>query len=295
MKSIVTYLDPRDSSPSLTKTVKYLRQLTTALVVLSPLVLADISYAAGRVFFDDFEDGTTNKWSQDDFHNKCAVVTSAADGIAGPYAGSRMVRCNWDGTVDWNAPAVYESLKIISVSYTNEIFYRVRLRVDKNTDRTDGSPLKILRIYYWDGNQSTYRDIFEVVQSGDSLSNRGDGRIITTTYWGGASGDNTSSTSEWHKVEYYFNHATGKIRVWHDGVMIRDDTASFGSQRWLPFYLTSNWSDSHDATNYIYFDNIEIYSDTGSGATGLLSDASISSGSGSQPTLSPPQGLQVIQ
>jgi hypothetical protein len=32
---------------------------------------------AGRVFFDDFEDGTTDKWEQDDFRNRCQVVTSA--------------------------------------------------------------------------------------------------------------------------------------------------------------------------------------------------------------------------
>ena len=301
MKSTVINLSSCDFSPAFTKAAGCFRQLTAVLVVLSPLALMDASHAAGRVFFDDFEDGTTNKWAQDDFRNKCAVVTSAADGIAGPYAGSRMARCNWNGTVAWNDPATYESLAINSISYTNEIFYRVRLRVDKNTDRTNGSPLKMLRIYYWDGNQATYRDMFEDVIPGDSLSNRGNaGSTALSTYWGDASGDNTGSSSGWHTVEYYFNNASGQIKVWHDGILIRNNTVSLNSQKWLPFYLTSNWSDAHDSTNYVYFDNIEIYSDTGSGTTGLMSDASISSSSSSSSssnltTLNPPQSLRVMQ
>ena len=108
--------------------------------------------------------------------------------------------------------------------------------------------------------------MFEDSVPGNSLSNRGNaGNVGLPTYWGGATADNTGLSSGWHKVEYYFNHATGSIKVWHDGILIRNDTVSFNSQKWLPFYLTSNWSDGHDNTNYIYFDEIEVYSDTGTG------------------------------
>ena len=272
-----------------------LRSLFAAVLLLS-LALVDGSYAAGRVFYDGFEDGT-NKWQQDGTRNRCTGVSSSTDGVAGPYAGSRMARCNWNGVVAWNDPAAFESLRINSVSYNNEIFYRVRLRIDRNVERTNGSPLKMLRIYYWDGNQATYRDMFEDSVSSNSLSNRGNaGSTALPTYWGGAPGDNTGSSSGWHKVEYYFNHATGHIKVWHDGILIRNNTVSFNSQKWLPFYLTSNWSDAHDATNYVYFDEVEIYSDTATGASGSMSDATISvsaSVSGNQTAPNAPSGLQL--
>src|SRR5262245_4628748 len=65
------------SSSSMTKNLWH---LATTLIVLSLLVSANLTHAAGRVFYDGFEDGTTNAWQQDDFRNKCVVVTSALDG-----------------------------------------------------------------------------------------------------------------------------------------------------------------------------------------------------------------------
>ena len=239
-----------------------------------------------RVFYDGSEAGNTNLWQQDGFRNRCQSVTSSADSLAGPYAGSRMIRCNWDGVVAWNDPAGFETLVVNSVSYANEIFYRAKLRIDQNVEKTNGSPLKMLRIFYWDGNQSTYRDMLEVAQFGSSLSNRGDGIIVATTYWGGAAGDNTGSSVGWHEVEYYINHTTGSIKVWHDGVLIRNDIANLGSQKWLPFYLSSNWSDAHDAVNYVYFDDFEIYTDSTSGtaASGSLANGDITTGTTPPPT-----------
>src|SRR3989344_1636262 len=239
-----------------------------------------------RVFYDGSEAGNTNLWQQDGFRNRCQSVTSSADSLAGPYAGSRMSRCNWDGVVAWNDPAGFETLVVNSVSYANEIFYRAKLRIDQNVEKTNGSPLKMLRIFYWDGNQSTYRDMLEVAQFGSSLSNRGDGIIVATTYWGGAAGDNTGSSVGWHEVEYYINHTTGSIKVWHDGVLIRNDIANLGSQKWLPFYLSSNWSDAHDAVNYVYFDDFEIYTDSTSGtaASGSLANGDITTGTTPPPT-----------
>lgn len=272
-----------------TKKSKRSYYLAITLILLSPLLLLDMSYAAGRVFYDDFEDGTTNKWSQDSYRNRCTVTGSAADGLKGAFAGSQMARCNWNGTVAWNTATVYETLMIDSVPYTNEIFYRFKVRLDSNVDRTDGSSLKLLRIFYWDGNQATYRDIYATAFPGPSMSNRGNaGNAALTTYYGGASGDNTALSSSWHTVEYYFNNATGKIKVWHDKALIRDNTVSMGAQKWLPFYLTSNFEDPHDATNYIYFDNIEIYSDAGTGAAGSMADATIGSSGSSSTTPLPP-------
>lgn len=244
--------------------------------------------ATGRLFYDGFESGNTNLWAQDDYRNRCQVVTSAADGGPGPLAGTRMVRCNWDGSVASNTPSAYESLELGNLTYGSEIFFRIRHRRDANTERTDGSPMKFTRIYYWDGNQSTYRDLYHDISSAAGVNNRGTaGTSQIPTYWGDASGDNTASSSAWHVLEYYMNHATGKIRVWHDGIMVRDNTISFGAQKWLPFYLTSNWADPHDSVNYSYFDEIEVFTDTASSAyTGSMLNGDIEvSGGGIAPVL----------
>jgi hypothetical protein len=265
----------------------YVRGFVLAAMALAALGTFDAANAAGRVFYDGFESGNTNLWRQDDFRNRCQVVTAAADGVAGPYVGSRMVRCNWDGTAAWNAPTTYESL-VVDIPYTNEFLLRARLRADRNWEKTSGSATKIMRFYNWTGSQSTYLDLFGSV-IGTSISNQGvAGGAQLATYWGGL--DNASDPSSWHKVEYYINQSAGTIKVWHDGVLVRNNTGfNFNGAKWTPFYLTSNWSDAHDGTNYIYFDEVEIFSDTGTGASGSLSDASAtasaSSGVGGAGTL----------
>lgn len=274
----------------LSRMTKYLWHLTIVLIFLAPLASANLSYAAGRVFYDDFEDGTTNKWAQDEFRNKCTVVTSATDRVTGPHAGSRMVRCNWNGSAAWNDSAAFESLRINSINYNNELFYRVWMRPDTNLQRTSNSPTKILRIY----NQAV-NDLYHVLWTGNSLRSEGvAGGSSFPTYWGSGN-DNSGLSSGWHKIEFYFNHSTGTIREWHDGLMIRNNAGlSFGSTKWYPLFITSNWSDSHDSTNHVYFDGVEIYSDTGTGSSGLMSDATINSSSSSQTVPNRPENAQVI-
>ncbi len=83
------------------------------------------------------------------------------------------------------------------------------------------------------------------------------------------------------------------MKVWHDGVLVRNDVAPFNGAKWSPFWLTSNWEDSHDAVNYVYFDDVEVYSDVGTGATGLMSDATITAFGTSTARLPAPTNLRV--
>jgi hypothetical protein len=186
-----------------------------------------------------------------------------------------MARCSWNGTVAWNDPAAYETLAISSVNYKDEIFYRVRLRTDSNFDRPgfNSVPAKILRIFT---TSPSYNDMNEVIyDDGSLISQCVAGGAQCQTYWG-SSGDQTANPSSWHTVEWYFNAANGTIRVWHDGKLVRDNTGLvFNGARWYPFFLGSNFSAPHDATNYVYFDNIEIFSDMSTGATGSMADATI--------------------
>src|SRR5688572_13125150 len=67
-----------------------------------------------RVFYDGFEDGTLDAWSG----GTCPVVETAPDGGA-PHTGTRMLQCNWDGTVEWNDPAATLAVVLESWDYTD--------------------------------------------------------------------------------------------------------------------------------------------------------------------------------
>lgn len=255
-----------------------MRRIILALSFLL-LVLASSSHAAGRVFYDGWESGNTNLWSQADGRNLCTVVASSTDGVAGPYAGTKMARCNWNGTVAWSDVAAVEILGINSISYTNEVFFRLHFRRDNNLEMDTNSGTKVFR---WANSSGPQVDLWSEFKGGPGLFEGGVlwGQEIIT-YWGG--NDTAASSTSWHKAEYYFNHTTGAHKVWHDSILTRNDVTTPAATRLYPFYITSNWADPHDAVNHVYFDEVEIYSDTGTGATGLMSDASISGGGGGGP------------
>lgn len=292
---------------SLSRMTKYLWHLITALILLAPLALVDFSYAAGHIFFDDFESyatGTlpTTLWSQFDAHPLCKVVTSSADGVLGPYAGSKMLRC--DSTNSNHG----ENAWLDTSNYTNELFVRARVRIDSAHQLTGVSPRKIMRYDVWHSPYLVFRDVFEVIGNfggNAGMSNQAAwtevgtaGNVNLPTYWGDNASDHTMTATSWHTIEYYFNHSNSRLKVWHDGVLVRDSTQNgdgkgFGATKWSEFYITYNWEDAHNAGNYVYFDNFEAFSDNGTGGSGQMSDASISNGSGNQTVPNPPQNAQV--
>lgn len=235
--------------------------------------------AAGRVFYDGFESGSVDAaWRSDGGSPFCSVVSTSLDGVTGAYAGSKMVRCA-HGVED---SSVFDNLVLDTDNYTDELFLRTKVRVDQDMDKTTGSGKKILRWFVWDG-VSTYHDLYEIIRQTNGLNNECHSQFNVTenTYWGDAVGDNTAVTSGWHEVEYYIKHSTGQIKVWHDGVLIRNESGlNFVGAQWSPFYLTSNFSDTHDATNHVYFDEFEVYSDAGTGATGTMAAGDIVQGGG---------------
>jgi hypothetical protein len=185
-----------------------------------------------------------------------------------------MARCNWNGNVAWNDPAKFETLVTRTDNYDDEMLIRVRVRLDFNHN----VEAKFLRMFYDEGG--VYRDLY--ASTGPGGSGLDSGAAMTgmslPTYWGGASGDTTrTDRTVWHTIEYYFRQSTGTIKVWHDGILIRNDTGySFQGVKWSPLYIVSNAGDPFDATNYIYYDEIEVYSDRGTGATGSMADGTVS-------------------
>lgn len=264
------------------------RHLAITLILLFPIAFANLSYAAGRVFFEDFESysvGTlpTTKWEKDGTRNLPQVVTSSIDGRFGPHGGSKMMRANWNGTVIFNDPAAYETARLSSWNYNREFLIRLWLRYDADVDLVFGN--KVFRLYpgnsidsfYYAAAMNTNQQLVTYWELIDSVAG-------PQTFWPQIVGN-----GNWHKIEIYVLHNTpgnldGILRIWVDGFMglnsTNRKTISNGG-RWYPMYLMSNWSGApHDANNHAYWDDIEIFSDTGSGAAGLMSDATICAGSG---------------
>ena len=268
-----------------TTTLKRTRLLAMSVILLSALAVTEVSYAAGRIFYDGFESGSVSQWPNDKIapDPPCIVVTTATDGVLGPKAGAHMARCNYDGS----GSNRFSTLNVDTSNYTNELFLRMWMRLDNNVDRTtDTNAFKLLRYFQTAG---TYHDLFEVAgHPQEAFNNAGNSSNSGTlpTYWGGASGDHTNNPSSWHKIEYYFNQSAGAVKVWHDGILIRNDSGfTFAGVKWTDFYVGSNGDlGSSDTTNHWYLDEFEVYSDDGTGATGTMSNATITQGGSADTT-----------
>lgn len=233
--------------------------------------------------------------SQDGTHNLPQIVSSATDLGLGPMTGTKMLRTNDDGTVADTDPAWYETCKIAiptGVSFLSRVWFRR----DTNFTKTSGSSKKILRFFQAEPIED-YNDMFGGIFVDAGLTNF---CVVSQSqrdnYWGDSlrvpgsipigTTDASLSTSAWHKIEYYISTVAdgGVTRVWHDDLLVRDESglATFDNE-WGPLYITSNFEDAHDATNHLYWGDIEIFTETGTGdaCTGSLADASVEAVTGS--------------
>jgi hypothetical protein len=265
-----------------------------AVVALSVPAAAS---AAGRVFYDGFESGeTVTKWGTVGSGNNCKAVKTSVDGVA-PYAGSYHAECNWNGVVSWNDPLTFSALELKSWNYRREFFIRMWVRYASDVDKVAGA--KLLRLY--PGDDSFYL--------GAQMERTGGPLFIYFESMGGKSGpvsygDGTVfGDGKWRKLEIYIKENTpgasdGVVRVWRDGVMQVEGVnvvSVTAGQKWSNLNLMSNWSSNpgweHDANNHVYWDNVEVFTDTGSGATGSMADASIRDSGTPAPI--PPQEFSV--
>lgn len=253
---------------------------------------ASVAFGQGRVFTDGFEDGTANKWGADSGHAKAQVVTQAVDG-RGPRSGTRFLSANFESNN-------YSGVKLDSWSYNREMFIRMWWRIDANFDSNSGA--KLMRLGF-SGSLDT-----------ETLFQRDGGTLHEPWYVSANLVKNCWSSHSledrnWHKLEIYIKHDTnnadGIIKVWWDGQLnagcypFVGDT--FGGQKWLPLFLPSNWSPNpgweHDMTNNFYVDDVEVYSDTATGAIGSMVDATINmTGTPPPPPTAPaaPTNLRVV-
>lgn len=248
-----------------------------ALVIGFAMSLPAVADASSRVFFDNFDAGAPTGWTT----TKCPAVTRAADGGA-PRNGTHMMQCNWNGTLDWTHPDKLQDAALTSWTYQNEYFVRMWFRYDADVDHRGGS--KQMRLGFEGPNEVIFSCQFEHGNNATLWI----GPNNLPSFWGSAA--SRCGDRNWHKLEVYVKNNTtgsdGVLRVWMDGTMIREwrnPSGTVGGRR-VGLNLPSNWSSNpgweHDALNHVYFDDVEIYSDAGTGATGSMADASITVGGG---------------
>jgi hypothetical protein len=283
----------------------YGRFLIGLLVFGSSLAGADAE-AAGRVFYDGFESTDTSRWDADGSRDRCTVVQVGVD-QGSPHSGNGMLQCNWDGTVTWTDPRAETTLVLQQSrwNYQREFFIRAWLRYDADVAHTFGG--KVLRLYPVDHNNFSFCITSEMQASGGP-------ELVFWEWLNGKPGPEYWGTGTvgydhaWHKIEIYMNHSSspdGSLKVWIDGQLVQQATnlvTGSATSKWGPLYLNSNWSNNgpqwaHGAHNHTYWDEVEIYTDLGTGATGSMSDASIRGTGGEAtsagPVPAPPQTVTV--
>jgi hypothetical protein len=255
------------------------------ILSIAILVLFAFSFSATRLFYDGFEDGTLHKWNT--APNAALTGPNIPPSVIslGSHSGTHCISINWDGTKAWNAPGVQTMMSLDSFAYTSTVFTRFWVKIDPDFDTppNGGGP----KIFKW-GNGNP-KELYLVPRMGDNvaLSEFSNASIPMVSFWG-----NTQSRvggNTWHKIEQYMetgNAAT--IKLWVDGVLVNQWTAlntNVGGT-WFPLWWASNWTGAtgccdHDASNHLYVDDFEVFSDATSGeaTTGNMADASIQASS----------------
>lgn len=277
--------------------------MTLIRVLALIMIVASPAWGASRLFYDGFESGNSNLWSQEGSHTRCPVVGSSADGLAGTHAGSYMARCNWSSDGNSAGSGTWEALVRNGPrsEYGSEVLWRWWFRRDASLNGGTGPKLFRIATGYSFGdltvNNNPTTGSFEAAifdANGSSFCR----------YWG----VDTVGDLAWHKIELYiYSHpSAGIVRMWVDSNLVKEctgmNTAVPGTATdfygynvsWTSYIFPSNWSASdgccaHDATNYAYWDDFEIFSDStgGTAATGSMSDATVTVGGGGGDTTPP--------
>jgi hypothetical protein len=267
----------------------------TAVISLS----TSVAFGQSRVFYDGFEDGTANKWATDGSHAKGQVITQASDG-GSPKAGTRFLSLNWTSND-------YSGVRLNGWAYNQETFIRMWWRLDADVDDRDGA--KLMRLG-WTGALNASEALFSRTPGGS---------LHEVWYVGGYGSENIARNCysnhnlddrKWHKVEMYIkldtNNTDGVIKTWFDGVLqascypVFGDTYASGN-RWAPLLLPSNWSPNpgweHDMSNHFYVDEVEIFTDQGTGASGSMALGTISGSATPPPPTAPaaPTNLRIVK
>jgi len=258
------------------------------LVGLFLVTSAQAASAEGRVFYDGFESGVHDPVWVDGYSDGPGIIPAAGnkghDGTLLPKAGQRQMEC-WYGTA--NQDLWYCKNIPISTMYTNEIFIRTWMRLDQDVQHNQGSMAHLLRWVGSPGSQIAMNMVSD--GSGGSVSFQADNMWQNTwpsnspCYLGFFTG---IGDRQWHKHEQYLNNATHVYKLWQDDVLICTLSIPQINVHFPAFTPLNNWGSPKPTDNntHFYFDEIEVYSDLGTGGSGSMLNGDITQGGSSDTT-----------
>ena len=165
-----------------------------AMLLLALLPAA--GHSATRIFYDGFETGNSNLWSQEGSNARCPVVSGSADGLQGPRAGSYMLRCNWSSDGNSAGTGTIEALARngSTSEYNSEVLWRWWFRRDSSLN--GGTGPKLFRI-------ATGSSFGDLMVANSATTGSFEAAIFDANgstfcrYWG----VDTAGDLAWHKIE----------------------------------------------------------------------------------------------
>jgi hypothetical protein len=247
----------------------------------------------GRVFHADFESyaiggnlpvSPASPWVRDGDRGLPIIVSSCLDGYPLRAGSTRCIRSNWDGTVAWDSAQSFLPFVLPSWAYNREFFMRVWLRADSDVDVQDGC--KLFRWDFGGTKEGYYNPLFEGAGSFVyPIEGRPSNDASLPANYLQQGSPAITDRAGWVCWEWYVRNSSnsstpdGAFKIWESGTLIynRDNVITHtDSDNWYPLNVMSNWSSNpgweHDANNHMYFDEFEIFSDTGTGGTGSMFD-----------------------
>ena len=255
-----------------------------AILILIANMFSYDSPAAGRILYDNFENGIASWWDLTGY-GQCVKVASAHDG-GGAAVGSGFAECNYDEANPVNGSPRYTSLEKGGWPATNEMFIRFWIRADADFTNTE------FNAKLWRYGSDFHSDCIEHV-GGLWLACQNyaaNEQLFAPHLYPGSFGDRA-----WHKYEMYIRYgANGKIRHWiddgcpngpcetPDGVTVTQDGGNYSGIKLMSNAscidsggAVINCPSSSNANNHIYIDNVEIFTTNGTGASGSMADGTI--------------------
>jgi hypothetical protein len=263
-----------------------------ALAGLFLVTSAQSVSAAGRVFYDGFESGSFGSGWADGYADGPGIIPPAGnkghDNLVLPIAGQRQMECRY-GTA--NTDTWFCKYIPINALYRDEIFIRLWIRLDQDVQSNQGSMAHLIRFYSGGGGAT---DILTSM-IGDGA---GSAQIIADALWNNVRPSGSPKyysfspglgDRKWHKYELYLNNVTHVYKMWQDDVLkisLSDATINAHLPAFIPLH---NWGSPKPTDNntHVYFDEVEVFSDLGTGGSGSMANGDITQG-GSTSTTAPP-------
>jgi len=262
------------------------------LVVLLGVSINQAFAAGGRVFYDGFESGSFAAGWADGYADGAGIIDPAGnqghDNTVLPVAGQRQMEC-WYGTSGTNT--WYCRFIPIDTLYTNEVFVRIWVRLDQDVQSDQGSMAHLIR-FYGEGSGGATEVVTSILGGGNVL-------FQTDAVWQSVWPSNSPVTTpfnpgigdrKWHKYEQYINNATHVYKIWQDDVLLASMSEPQITVHFPAFLPLHNWGSPKPTDNntHVYFDEVEVFSDLGTGGSGSMANGDITQGGGPPPDTTPP-------